>query len=642
MRVYSYGCRPPCTEAAAVDMQLRLSHNFQAEITAFAAKKWNAIEHLFRKARPVEHAAYVAAESAASQAAERVYLMRSTKAVKAPKGDEDAARDLKEAIKDLEAAREVEKEAFEAWRLARKAATPKLRPRLGMCSRGLYARQKKAYAEAGVAGLAWGTRLKIQEFVERAAESSAKHWHAPEVHEWEEDGILAVQLQNGLAFKDAIACKDTRFQLKIIKAAEWHQLQEHSGLGHDGKPLPAAKEGREKRFAVARIRIGSDGRSPIWADFPIKIHRFPADEALIKWAMVVKRRIGLRYEWDMQIIVEEDGPEIRTEDLTLAVNLGWRQMEDDTVRIGYVIGSDGYHEDVRVPTRVVEHITKAKSIASQATKNFEAAKESILRWTTDADVVPAWLSAMVENVQLWRNPGRFDNLLRVWEGNRFAGDEQMFDALMAWKKQHRHLRFWAADEETKARRMRKDIYRNTAAKWTEKYSHIVVTSIDLRDFSEIPNPEDGKKTAGSEQRRIKSLAAPSILRGAIKNAAIWKGSKFDEILESRDVGGKKKRKKGKPSAAPTQTCNKCGVRGSFDTRPNVMLKCLSCGEEFDQDANHCLNLLASAEAASKKPTPLAASVEGVGDKGKDEGKGRWGKRRSKKASKERESTEQLW
>ena len=153
----------------------------------------------------------------------------------------------------------------------------------------------------------------------------------------------------------------------------------------------------------------------------------------------------------------------------------------------------------------------------------------------------------------------------------------------------------------------------TAARWAEKYDRILVTDMDLRDFAELPAPEDGAKSSGKVQRVTQRLAAPSELREAVKNACSTRGSTMVE-----------------KSGTYTPVCNSCGALTKFDARATIDHECFECKEKWDQDANHCKNLLASDEVMNKTGGSLAPTAKSSETPEDKVSTGRWAKRRSKK------------
>src|SRR5690606_14013043 len=53
-----------------------------------------------------------------------------------------------------------------------------------------------------------------------------------------------------------------------------------------------------------RIRIGSEGRDPVWASFPMIMHRPLPPDGIVKQAAVKLARIGTRERWELHVTVQ--------------------------------------------------------------------------------------------------------------------------------------------------------------------------------------------------------------------------------------------------------------------------------------------------------------------------------------------------
>jgi hypothetical protein len=297
------------------------------------------------------------------------------------------------------------------------------------------------------------------------------------------------------------------------------------------------------------------------------------------------------------------------------------------VRVAYAVGTDGYTEELCVPPTYIDGVAHVDWLRATRDKRFVELKKELGEWIARRDV-PQWLVDETRYIDQWKSQKHAMFLLREWRAHRFAGDEDVFAALEAWVKQDRHLRFWECDEREKLLRMRKDFYRCTAKKWAANYARIIVGDMDLRDFAEEPDPEEGPRSEGNVQRRLRFLAAPSELCGG----AI--GKETGALVQAaRNAGGECVKV---DSAWKTQICNACGIVLAFAARKNIEHTC-ECGARWDQDANHARNLLASDKVAREKARALAPSVTADVAPKKETG-GRWKKRRSQKAAKAPEIT----
>lgn len=619
MRVYAYGARPPIEGADLVEQQFWLAHIYQRVLVLLERRRRDLVERLYRHACPDEWEAYDAAAKAAEAAAQTMRLSRDTGGETLDAEERVERKRLADAAKAaLDEARQHEIVVRQAWKTARKRATHCLRPRLKMIDNGVKARQKFAYNAAGSVGLAWGTRLKVGESVERAAEMSAKIGAMPHLPRNDGSGMIVVQLQGdsgigekkGLAPKNALGESDTRFRLEYVDAKKWKEVQGRSSVvSRKGVKLlqPKPKSRRtvrrkaEGHYAIAHLRVGSDGRAPIWAKWPVILHRRIPEDAPIKWAQMHARREGPRIRWQLNVTIDLEVRALRSQTTrgkrvpTLAVNLGWRSFEDGGLRVAFAVGSDGHEEEIRVPNDYIDGVEHVASLRSIRDGNFERMKTHLVTWIKKDEERPAWLIEEARYVDRWRRQAKLVHLISMWRSRRFAGDRTEWKNLISWQKQDRHLWFWECDERAKLLRMRRDFYREVAARWATKYARVLVTDMDLRDFATLLPPEEGPKSEGKIPRVLQRLAAPSELRSAMKNACSTRGSFFKEV----------------DGLFKTQTCNACGLVAVVK---DLRRRC-ECGALWDQDANHCRNLL-----ASDKLTPPEKAV------GKT---GRWQKRLSR-------------
>ncbi len=644
MRNYRYVARPPIENARRIEEQFRLAHAYQCALVAIERKRRAVIDRLYRQACPLQWQEHEAAEQATVAAVERVRRQRSTGGeMLEPDDDMKAeAREVAKAAREaLEAARTRQKTAREAWYAAKRAVTGRLKRRLRMCDRGAYARRKRAYNLAGTVGLAWGTRLKIDESAERSGKAAQKQGTLPHFPRFDGGGSVVVQLQGGLDSALALGGSDTRFRLEVVDAARWQAAQGRSHLqgttglvkngprkGQPRQPLPQPKEGSRsstvRQGALVHLRIGSVGREPIWATWPVTLGRPLPAGAPVKWAQVHARKVGARTHWELVVTVDDAAtvPALRTTGPTLALNLGWRNLPDGGVRVGYAVGSDGRKEEVRVPPAFILGMNRIHGLRSVRDQRLEVLKRDLADWLDEGER-PAWLHEALRYLDQWRSQKQAARLLWRWSTRRFSGDDTLYAALVAWVKQDRHLRFWECDERESLLRMRKDYYRTVAARWAREYARILVADMDLRDFATRAAPEDADKT-DKVQRVTQRLAAPSELRSAVENACSTRGAAFLE------PDGKFK----------TQTCHACGVVFAFAARQDLVHAC-ECGAIWDQDENHDLNLLASDEAARRKAKTLAPTGMPADSTGDREPAGRWQRRRSKTVTQGQEITSKV-
>lgn len=119
-------------------------------------------------------------------------------------------------------------------------------------------------AARAASGVYWGTYLQVEEFVKKACANTPPHKN-PRFLRWTGEGLLAVQVQKGKSSKGL-------FQI------------------HDGF------DNRKGRRAGQRkelwLRVGAEKTKPVWAKFPLILHR--PIEGEVTWIKVTVRREGTR------------------------------------------------------------------------------------------------------------------------------------------------------------------------------------------------------------------------------------------------------------------------------------------------------------------------------------------------------------
>ena len=610
MRIYAYGAKAPLENTELVRQQLWLATIYQRTLVLIERKRRQIVDRCYQQKCPKEWAEH---EAAAANTAAMIDIVKQQRARPGDmlEPDEEMKREAREQAKiakeNLAAAREREVAAWAAWKEARRRVAPGLKKRLDMCKRGAQARNKFAYNRGADIDLAWGTRLKTGEAVEVAAKATAQLGTMPHIPRFDGRGMVAVQLQGasgiddkkGLSIADAMSGDDTRLQIKVVGPEEYRRLQGRDPfLYHNGKPKqpadPNGKRSKERAaatggsiYAIARLRLSSDGRKPIWATWPVVLHRGVPTNAPIKWAIMYTYKIGPRTEWQLLLCVDEELPTLKSQGPVLAINHGWRNLPDGGLRVAYAVGSDGHREEVRVPPEYVTGIAHVDSLKSIRDKLHEDAKKLLSDWRHEGER-PEWFIEESRYVAQWKSQKKLARFVHTWRSHRFEGDTKTFEIFDAWLKKDLHLWRWESDEREKLWSMRQNYYRNIAARWAERYPKILVTAMDLRDFAELPKPEDAADTEGNEQRRSRFLAAPSVFVSSVENGCSTRGTAFGK------VDGK----------FMTQTCHACGVTMAFPAKTFLVNTCSACGATWDQDENHGINLMTKnppIEEKKKRP-----------------------------------------
>ncbi len=426
----------------------------------------------------------------------------------------------------------------------------------------------------------WGTYLLI----ENANDQARKAKNDPSFSRWEGIGAVAVQIQGGM---------------------HAHELADST---HAQLTTP-----NERGHAILRIRVGSLGRAPVWASWPIIVHRPIPAGAIIKGISVHMRRRGRKSVWSAEFSLELAAPLRTCGSGAVGVDLGWR-MSDGEERVCTYASADGRDEgDLRLTAHELGGFDRVETLASTRAKLRNDLQKALLEYRASGDASP-WFVEETRHLHAWRSAGKYFRLAR----RIGAEDETVKLALDAFTYRDTHLSDWECNQRQKNLDHRKAKYAEFAARLAAKYETIVLEQFDLRTFATRPAKDAPRDVAGRQESHQAELAraqrhegATSILRLILRNAFERRGGTVVEVL-AHDT---------------TRTCNACGLVADRDFAAAIDWTC-DCGAVHDQDVNAADNLCERWRAQED----AAASRD---DKSAKKG----GKRESKWSRLKREKTE---
>lgn len=645
-RIYSYGAFHPTENRALVEEQLRLAHRYRNLLVEIEQRRRERWEALVESVLPSETVALHEERRAAVEGARAAVKRAKTgKGKRADVGGEKELLDvcvaqLREIDPVVKAGRARLRDAAALAKAARKAEQDPTGPDAPLAA-AILSSDATAHGERIAARAASGLRHGNYVRVEGAVDQAVRTTKGGPPHFTRYDGTGAVGTQllatsrsggaMGLTVREALSGEDTRLRIvpldhgarhahgtPVLGALDGRSREERLARPPDGwmrdapeterlsrwRARPESERlgssGRHQRRKAARmgvqIRVGSNpDRSPIFATFPIVLHRPLPEDGVIKWAYVLRRRVGLEYQYRFQLTMEAESFRAPAQPAgrgTVAINLGWRNLPDGGIRVAYLVDDAGRCEEVRVPPRVMERRQKPDDLRSIRDRHFDVAR-AYLRAFLDGATVPDWLRERVRFLAQWRATRKLAGLLSTWRRQRFDGDAAIVAGMEAWAKKDRHLLAWESSQRDRTLGHRRMVYQRLAVDLARRYAAIVIADMDLRDFASAPAPEDGVPSDGKKQRTTARVAAPGELRSEIRKAQ----AKYGAALIERER-----------AANLTQTCNACGACEPWDAAPSIMHRCVACGETWDQDANHCRNLLATWRNASGPVTPEDGEV----------------------------------
>jgi hypothetical protein len=573
--VYEYGLLQPLTGEDEVSEQISLAHKYYN--TLIEIERWRRLE-----VRAAQEANSVLAPLIAEYEkldAEVVRLKAQNKQAKSRDGKTKPPP--RGAIKEAQAAKRT---AGAALHKAKEAEAAALKPLYEAADTEATKRRLVARSECNVY---WGTYLQIEQAVAQACrftkkkkedneqdkeqgqqnneeQSKEKKNNLPKFRRWTGRGLVAVQIQASKPVTaETVFGNDTRVQIAPIDDKAWDT---------------SISRGQRKKLqrTVLRLRVNStpDGK-PVWAEWPMFMHRALPKDAKITWVKVLRQPWHQRwkYRWVVQFTIDVPEPTQwlgdcgRAQGRTVAVNLGWRKLPDGQLRVATWADDAGNTGEVKLPVSFRERLKKAQSIQSSRDTNMDMLKE--------------WLVGGAPKVARWKSPARFYALAKdesLSEGVRKRIDE--------WVYRDRHLWWYQRGCESGARKFRREIYRLMALDLASRYPQVIIENYDIRQIA-----EDEKRAKPPSRQRVEG--APSEARAALRAAV----SRLGGIL----IDGESK--------LATQECHKCGYgreeHERWDASRSIMHTCAGCGATWDQDVNNALVLLTRAMVMIQKGELLA-------------------------------------
>jgi len=410
------------------------------------------------------------------------------------------------------------------------------------------------------------------------------------------------------------ACRDVRKQRRSLSRLE-ARSQPQPSHEDSWQDIPARLDGQyvEMQFGWRPAK-----RQSTWVRFPLTHHRrLPAD-AEILWVHVHRWRVGMHYEWRVQLTIESDTfrrPAAPTAHAgTCALDIGWRRLLDGDgnqigLRVGYLVDEYGGEREIRAPDGLWQRLAKVYSIAQIRSRELDTIRDRLVAWIGDR-LMPEWFADRARGLPQWRAPRKMQRLADTWkkDEHRLDGDAEILAAILAWAKHDRHLGSWEAHMRDRTIAHRREVWRQIAAELARTYQTILVEDglcrsegregqmkiVDIEGWNQLP-PEKGDPHEGREQRRQSRMAAPGELRLAIAHATHKTATTVIDVARTKNS---------------TRECAWCShVQQHADFAATIEIQCENedCRRAWDQDANAARNLLHRRDLSSGPVPPVDAS-----------------------------------
>jgi len=157
-------------------------------------------------------------------------------------------------------------------------------------------------------GLYWANYSEVAKDYESARKRDTLRFHR-----WDGTGKLTVHYQNGIDPKDVFSETERRFQIDPGKETQ------------------------------ARIRIDTEGKSPVWFEIPIVVHRpLPDLLSTIRDVSFVRECLWHDYRWKVTITMSvPDVERLSAENKSATITVGWKQT-DQGILIAHTDDEDLY------------------------------------------------------------------------------------------------------------------------------------------------------------------------------------------------------------------------------------------------------------------------------------------------------------
>jgi len=549
-KVYKFGLLPPIKNADLVAEQMRGAHAFQNECIRIENDRREQIRLIgpgmseqIRKLEDQVKEIDAQIETLIGRVGKKHSAQRNKETSPADKAQANALKSVRKSR--YEALRELYKPVYKTEEYKAKQAAIN------------ESAKQAANALNTSSSVFWGTKGLKRAAVNTAAEMQPMYLNV-HFQKWDGSGAIGVQIQTQSTedftrIDDVFSGKCSQIQIDPVDPAVYY-----------------ATRGERRRLTRTKLRIrvkSDDKKKPVWAEFPMVLHRPIPTGTIITGATVSRRVYGPKVEWTCELSLRLEEKPCAVNGSSVAIDIGWRDA--GSIRVATWANDNGETGMLEIPEQITSGLEKVDSIKSIRSTNFDEAIEYFRAWLKLGQASD-WLKEQTATIHSWKSIGRLAAVVKRWAGNRFDGDEAIFDRLEKWRYNDYHLWAWEAGQRRSTLRQRKDFYRNFAAKLAAKHQLLVLEKFKLTKIAQRPElheNEDDNETARSNRQS----AAVSEMRLCLKNA----------FGKSRVI-----------EVDPKNTSKRCNSCGSIQAIGSALRhQCSECGTEYDRDENAAKNIL---------------------------------------------------
>lgn len=533
-RLYAYGVLPR-TNLHLVEEQVALAHRYRNTLVELELERRARFREITGEDEQVS--AIAAAIENGTQRLGALRLPAATQ-TKSKKELRQEAAHIRAELREMRARHKAQRQAA--------TSDPAVQERLVELRAHINEKWRQARSESR---LYWGTYLIVERAIDRARMGKMD----PRPRRWNGRGSIGVRLTNsaGLTYDALVAGESGAFRLEPVPPDAW-----------------CTRSSRRRVRPLMHFRVGTEDRAPIWAEFVVCMHRPLPPGATVKWARILRERVGpdTRYSLLLTVSIPQQAPKRHARPKHIAALHGaWRQMPNGDLRAGYLVDDQGGAEDLRLPASMVSAFEHADSLRAIRDANREQFCRQLVDSLSTLPALPEWMQEeLTELERTWHYEEFARRLRALLQG---PVDAALQVRAEVWRRQERHLWQWEAHARARTRRCRHEMYRKWAAEWGRKYGVLRLEDYDLRILSR--GEAVGGELAAAVQRNRRIVALHELRAAAASALTVEYVSPY--LL--------------------AQTCHVCGVVGEYDVRRSLAHTCSACGKEWDAHLNAARNML---------------------------------------------------